>query len=324
MNHATNEQQTVSPATPNQDAAACGARAKPTRDQPDPARERIPRQAAQSLREQPESEPPSLPKSEAAPLLKVHNLGFRYGQNLPVFHDVSFDLARAEVISLLGPNGAGKSTLMNCLANLAAPTEGTIELDGRALDSYTPRELAQHIAYVPQRIDVTYGYSVREYLVMGMAPRLGMFATPRAKDYARVDQVIEELELQKFAERSLNHLSGGERQRIAIARAIVQDPEIILLDEPTSALDFGNQIRVMKTIRQLTDRGYAVIMTTHNPDQPILLNSKVALLNADGTLAVGSAATTLTSELLSKLYGTELHLVRVDEVDRIACISSKL
>lgn len=258
------------------------------------------------------------------PLLSVRNLSFQYERGYPVFRDVSFDLHPAEVIALLGPNGAGKSTLMNCLANLASPTSGALELKGRPLETYSARDLAKHIAYVPQQISVTYGYTVREYLVMGAAPRLGTFAAPGAKEYARVDQLIEELGLQKFAKRTLSNLSGGERQRIAIARAIVQDPEIILLDEPTSALDYGNQIRVMKTIMQLTKRGYAVIMTTHNPDQPILLDSKVALLNADGTLAVGQASETLSSELLSRLYGTELHLVHVDEVGRIACISSKL
>ena len=171
---------------------------------------------------------------------------------------------------------------------------------------------------------MTYGYTVREYLVMGAAPRIGMFSTPKEEDYERVEQAIADLGLQKLADQTVSHLSGGERQRVAVARAIVQDPEVILFDEPTSALDFGNQIRVMRACKQLTDRGYAVVMTTHNPDQPILLGGKVAMLNADGTLAVGDAATTLTSERLSELYGTKLHLVYVDEVDRVACVSGKL
>jgi len=129
---------------------------------------------------------------------------------------------------------------------------------------------------------------------------------------------------QELADRTVSHLSGGERQRVAIARVIVQNPEIILFDEPTSALDYGNQIRVMRTIKQLAERGYAIIMTTHNPDQPILLGGKVAMLNSDGTLAVGESSDTLTSERLSELYGCDLHLVYVDEVDRVACVSSNL
>lgn len=258
------------------------------------------------------------------PLLEVKNLAFRYARDVNVFSEVSFTVGKGEVFTLLGPNGAGKSTLLNCIAGLAAPSEGYVMVNGHPIDTYSPRTLAQHIGYVRQHISVTYGYSVREYLVMGAAPRIGMFSTPKPEDYERVEQAIGDLSLQKLANRAVSELSGGERQRVAIARAIVQNPEIILFDEPTSALDYGNQIRVMRTMKQLTERGYTVIMTTHNPDQPILLGGQVAMLNADGTLAVGDAETTLTSDRLSELYGTDLHLVYVDEVDRVACVSSKL
>ena len=260
-----------------------------------------------------------------ASLLEVKDLAFRYSQkNGDVFRNVSFSVEKGEMFTLLGPNGAGKSTLLNCIARLAAPTEGSVTVAGKPVEEYSTRDLAKHVGYVRQHISVTYGYTVREYLVMGAAPRIGMFSAPRQEDYERVEEAIGELSLQKLADRTVSHLSGGERQRVAVARAIVQNPQIILFDEPTSALDFGNQIRVMRTCKQLTERGYAVVMTTHNPDQPILLGGKVAMLNADGTLATGDAHTTLTSERLSELYGTELHLVYIDEVDRIACVSSKL
>ena len=260
-----------------------------------------------------------------ASLLEVKDLAFRYSQkNGDVFRNVSFSVEKGEMFTLLGPNGAGKSTLLNCIAGLAAPTEGSVTVAGKPVEEYSTRELAKHVGYVRQHISVTYGYTVREYLVMGAAPRIGMFSAPRQEDYERVEEAIGELSLQKLADRTVSHLSGGERQRVAVARAIVQNPQIILFDEPTSALDFGNQIRVMRTCKQLTERGYAVVMTTHNPDQPILLGGKVAMLNTDGTLATGDAHTTLTSERLSELYGTELHLVYIDEVDRIACVSSKL
>ena len=257
--------------------------------------------------------------------LEVNNLAFRYSERRgDVFRGVSFSVEKGEMFTLLGPNGAGKSTLLNCVAGLCTPTEGTVMLDGKPVGSFSARDLAKHIGYVRQHIAVTYGYTVREYLVMGAAPRIGMFSAPKRDDYERVEEAIRDLCLQSLADRTVSHLSGGERQRVAVARAIVQNPDIILFDEPTSALDFGNQIRVMRTCKELVERGYAVVMTTHNPDQPILLGGKVAMLNADGTLAVGEAGTTLTSERLSELYGTDLHLVYVDAVDRVACISSKL
>lgn len=257
-------------------------------------------------------------------LLEVQNLAFRYPHRGEVFKNVSFSVNAGEVLTLLGPNGAGKSTLLNCISGIVSPSEGEVRVQGKSVTDYSARALAQHVGYVHQHIGVSYDYTVREYLVMGAAPRVGMFSTPSEKDYERVEQAIADLSLQPLADRVVSHLSGGERQRVAVARAIVQNPEIILFDEPTSALDFGNQIRVMRTIKQLADAGYAVVMTTHNPDQPILLGGKVAMLNANGTLAVGDAESTLTSERLSELYGTELHLVYVDEVSRVACISSKL
>lgn len=260
-----------------------------------------------------------------ATLLEVNDLSFSYSRERGnVFSGVSFTVEPGEVFSLLGPNGAGKSTLLNCIAGLASPSTGWVRVNGEPVESYSTRSLARHIGYVRQHISVTYGYTVREYLVMGAAPRIGMFSTPKQEDYDRVEQAIADLSLQALADRTVSHLSGGERQRVAIARAIVQDPEIILFDEPTSALDYGNQIRVMRTCKELTDRGYAVVMTTHNPDQPILLGGKVAMLNSDGTLAVGDANDTLTSDRLSELYGTDLHLVYVSEVNRMACVSSKL
>ena len=260
-----------------------------------------------------------------AALLDVQDLAFSYSRERGnVFSGVTFSVEKGEVFTLLGPNGAGKSTLLNCIAGLASPSQGSVHVNGEPVDSYSPRQLAAHIGYVRQHISVTYGYTVREYLVMGAASRVGMFSTPKAEDYERVEQAVEDLSLHELADRAVSQLSGGERQRVAIARAIVQDPEVILFDEPTSALDYGNQIRVMRTMKELSERGYAVVQTTHNPDQPILLGGKVAMLNSDGTLAVGDSETTLTSERLSELYGTELHLVYVDEVDRVACISSKL
>lgn len=259
-----------------------------------------------------------------AALLEVENLSFHYTKDRTIFSGVSFTVEKGEVFTLLGPNGAGKSTLLNCIAGLANPATGHVHINGEDITGYSPKTLAKHIGYVHQHIAVTYGYTVREYLVMGAAPRVGMFSTPRAEDYERVEEAIRDLSLEKFSDRAVSHLSGGERQRVAIARAIVQNPDLILFDEPTSALDYGNQIRVMRIIKQLSERGYAVIMTTHNPDQPILLGGKVAMLNYDGALAVGTSEDTLTSERLSQLYQTEMHLVYIPDVDRMACVSAKL
>lgn len=259
-----------------------------------------------------------------AHLLEVRDLAFSYRDGRSVFRDVSFSLDRGRALTLLGPNGAGKSTLLNCLDRLAAPERGTIAIDGAPIESIAPRDLARLVAYVPQAIGAVYGYEVREYVAMGAAPRLGMFQTPRAADYARADAAMELLGLEAFARRRIDRLSGGETQRVAIARAIVQDPEIILLDEPTSALDCGNMLRVMRAVKGLVEDGYAVVMTTHDPDQPILLDADVATMEGDGTLTPPCAAVDITGERLSRLYGADLHVVYVEEAQRYSCVCGAL
>lgn len=259
-----------------------------------------------------------------AALLEAQGLSFSYRKGAPVFSDVSFSVEPGQILSLLGPNGAGKSTLLNCLAGIAVPSEGRVLLQGAVVSDMTPRAVARLVAYVPQHVSTTYAYSVREYLAMGAAPHLGLFRIPDAEVYRSVDAVVERLNLGGLADRTISHLSGGERQRVAIGRAIVQRPAVILFDEPTSALDYGNQIRVLRAMRDLAEESYAIVMTTHNPDHPLLLGGDVALLDRDGSLDAGPAEEVLTEDRLSDLYGADLRMVRVAEVDRMACLSGKL
>ena len=259
-----------------------------------------------------------------AAIIEVRDASFHYHAGYPIFEHVSFTVERGQIMTLLGPNGAGKSTLLNCIAGLAAPSSGQILIDGEDVAGLSPKQIARRLAYVPQTIKPTYGYSVREYMVMGAAPRVGMFETPGPEEYERVEKAIDALDLRNLADRTVAHLSGGERQRVAIARAIVQDPIAILFDEPTSALDYGNQIRVLRTASELLERGYAIVMTTHNPDHPILLGGQVAILDHEGRLTVGPVEEAVTEERLSELYGVALRLVNVPEVDRVACLTGKL
>ena len=129
-----------------------------------------------------------------ASLLEVNDLSFHYSNEVQVFQGVTFNVEPGEVFTLLGPNGAGKSTLLNCIAGLASPASGYVHVNGTPVENYSARSLAKHIGYVHQNIRVTYGYTVREYLVMGAAPRIGMFSTPKAEDYARVEEAIVDLD----------------------------------------------------------------------------------------------------------------------------------
>lgn len=254
-------------------------------------------------------------------ILKVKNLSFGYEKNRILFHDASFSVDKGEIFCILGSNGIGKSTLLNCIANLLMPQSGSISLNGKTLEERSLKEIAQIIGYVPQNHDAAYAYEVRDYMVMGRAPYLGLFAQPSERDYGRVEEVLEELGISHLAERPYTELSGGERQLVSIGRAIVQDPELIILDEPTNHLDYGNQFRMLKLIERLAEKGYGIILTSHMPDHVLMLNGKVGILGADGRLQVGTTDEIMTEENLEALYQVDIHMIDVEQVGRKICVA---
>ena len=257
----------------------------------------------------------------SASLLSVRSLSFAYRADSPVFSDVSFTLEAGHSFTILGPNGAGKSTLLGCLGAQLAPDSGGVRVEGRSLADMGPGSIARRIGFVPQSLAAVYGYRVRDFVVMGRAPYIARFLQPSDADYDMVDRTLRDLGIFHLADKSYTELSGGERQQVVLARVLVQDPRIILLDEPTSALDFGNQLKVIRIIKELTESGYAVIMTTHNPDHAIMLDDRVGVLGADGHMRVGGTVEIVTEGVLSEVYRTDVRIVDVPEIGRRACLA---
>ncbi|MBR6430727.1 MAG: ABC transporter ATP-binding protein [Oscillospiraceae bacterium] len=254
-------------------------------------------------------------------ILEVKNLAFSYHKNdKQIFHDVNISLEAGEILTILGPNGAGKSTLLNCLANLLKPTRGEILLDGKSHAEMSLREVAQVLGYVPQNHAATYSYRVRDFVVMGRAPYLGIFEKPKRADYEIANTIIRELGIEKYADKPYTEISGGERQQAMIARAITQKPKIIMFDEPTNHLDFGNQMRTIMKIKDLASKGYAVIMTTHMPNHAIMLQGKTAILNRSGELICGETEQIVTDENLRDIYQVDVRVVDVAEAGGKLCV----
>ena len=166
--------------------------------------------------------------------LEVNNLSFKYLNSRVIFDQVNFELEKGQILSVLGPNGAGKSTLLNCIGNLMTPQKGIIRLNGEAVDKMPPKKVAQRIGYVPQIHIPTYEYTVREFVVMGRTPYLGKMRSPGDADYEQVERALDMVGIKHLIEKPYTQISGGERQLVTIARAIVQEPDFILLDEPTA------------------------------------------------------------------------------------------
>lgn len=155
---------------------------------------------------------------------------------------------------------------------------------------------------------------------MGRTPYIGTFSKPSKEDYMIAEESLERMNILHLKDKAYTEISGGERQQVTIARALTQQPKLILLDEPTAHLDYGNQYRVVQMVKELAKEGYAVIMTTHNPDHAIILDGKVAILDKNGVLGVGHAADTLNKEMLSSLYNLNIKTVYDEDAKRNVCI----
>ena len=242
--------------------------------------------------------------------LDVQHLSFAYGKGREIFHDVSFSLTDGDVLSVLGANGAGKSTMLNCLAALLRPTAGDILIDGVSISEMNRTEISRHLGYVPQIHDSSFAFTVLEYVVMGRTPYIKSYETPSPKDYDIARANMDKMGIGGMEHKVFTEMSGGEQQLATIARVLTQEPAIILLDEPTNHLDYGNQFRTVEIMRRLVEEGYIIITTTHNPDHVFELGGQVAILDADGKIAIGSVEESLTEARLSELYGMDIGIAR--------------
>ncbi len=250
----------------------------------------------------------------------IKELSFTYPSlNRKVLDGVSVDIFEGDVITILGRNGAGKSTLLSCMLGLMKPQAGAVFLSGRNLRDMTEREIASVVGYVPQSHAQAFDHTVFDFVQMGCASRVGLFSRPSKQDRTDTEAILIEMGIAHLAERSYTKLSGGEQQQAIIARAIVTHPRIILFDEPTAHLDFGNQIKVLRIIKQLADKGFAVVITTHNPDHAMLLGGHAAILDNNGCLHTGKTEEIITEDTLRGVYCTDLKLTYIDELGRRVC-----
>jgi iron complex transport system ATP-binding protein len=253
--------------------------------------------------------------------LAAEQLGFGY-RGRRVGSGVSLDIRNGEVLCLLGPNGGGKTTLMKTLLGLLPPIAGRVRLDGRDIAEMSRRELARIIGYVPQAHLAFFPFTVSDVVLMGRNAHIGLFAAPSRADRAVAERALATLGVAHLGERVYTEISGGERQLVLIARALAQEPRILIMDEPTASLDFGNQLRVLQQIAALARSGIAVVFSTHDPDHVFLCGDRVALLHDGGMEAVGAPEAVVTAEALKRLYGVEVQVVELPDHETRTCVPS--
>lgn len=255
-------------------------------------------------------------------ILTVGDAAFSYDGTRTIFEGVSFSVGRGECLCILGPNGTGKSTLIKCLINVLPLDAGTIELNGKEITSLSRTEVAQQIAYVPQAHQIVFPFDVIDFVLMGRAPHLSFFASPGRADRKIAEEALVTVGIDHLARRPVSEISGGELQLALIARALAQQPAVMVLDEPTSHLDFGNQVRVLRLIERLAEEGIAVVMTSHFPDHSFIIPQHVAIMKDGGFIAVGPAEEVLTPGHLGTAYGIDVTITYVEEAGRMVCIPS--
>lgn len=239
--------------------------------------------------------------------LSVRNLTFAY-RKAPVLSNIGFDADKGTLSAILGPNGVGKTTLFRCILGEQKRYSGSITLDGTDVRTFSAKETAHRIAYIPQTHAMTFRFSAHDTVLMGTTHTLSPFAQPGKVQERIASEALEKLGIGNLADRGFDTLSGGEQQLVYVARALAQQAKVLLMDEPTSSLDYGNQLRVLSVVRGLANDGYTVLLSTHNPQHALWYADHVLALCGGRVAAFGPPKAVLTPALLETLYDTQTNL----------------
>jgi iron complex transport system ATP-binding protein len=243
-------------------------------------------------------------------MIEVNSIFFRYHQDW-VLQDVSCQIRKGEFVGLIGPNGSGKTTLLKILYRLLSPQQGEVLFDGLSLKKMSRREIAKKIAVVAQETYPTFPFRAIEMVLMGRSPYLGhlMFESPKDLEIAR--KAMEWTEIFPISQRSIDELSGGERKRVYIARALAQEPEVILLDEPTTNLDIHHQVEFLDLVLSLNrEKGLTILMASHDLNLASEYCDRLILLQHGRIFHTGSPEEVMTRENIERVYGCEVWVDR--------------
>jgi len=241
-------------------------------------------------------------------MLEVDSLAFGF-PGRTVGRDVSFSVAAGEVMCVLGPNGGGKTTLFRTILGLLEKHGGAVRIDGAALETLERGEIARRAGYVPQGHAAYFAYTVREFVLMGRTAHLGVFSAPGKGDLAVANRALEALGVAHLADQPVTEISGGERQLALVARALAQEPKLLVLDEPTASLDFGNQVRVLAKLASLAASGIAILFSSHDPDHAFLCARRALLLAEGRVLEIGAPREVIRADTLERMYRVSVQVL---------------
>ena len=258
-------------------------------------------------------------------LLEIDHIYGGYG-NGDIVKDISCHADQGEILCLVGPNGCGKTTLFRLILGSLPLSAGNVRIDGQNTKDLSPKELAGLIAYIPQYHTPVYAYTVLDIVIMGRTSHFSAFEAPKTIDRETAFAALEKVNALHLANKKYTALSGGQRQLILIARAICQSAKVFVMDEPASNLDYANHQLLMEVIADLAKKGYCIVMSTHSPEHPVSIGSKVLLMKNGTVAGFGPPARVITPENLQSVYGIEMDVIAIQDrygVKRTICLPVK-
>ena len=239
-------------------------------------------------------------------VIETQNLSFSYNGE-EVLKGIDFSIQKGSMVGVIGANGAGKSTLLKLLLGILRPKNGRVLYQGKELKKLDKREVARKIAYIPQNSTFWFPFTVKEVVLMGRAPYLGRFEFETEEDLRVALRAMETVGIKHLGERLVSEISGGEKQLVSLARALAQEPEVMILDEPATFLDVKNKTEIMKLLKKLKEeKGIAIIAATHDVFSGLFYFDKILMLKDGGVFACGDTIEVLKEESLAEVYGIDV------------------
>ena len=244
-------------------------------------------------------------------MLQVQDLYAGYDKK-EIVHGISFDVNDGEFVCIIGANGCGKTTVLKNMLGLIKPFSGSVLIDGENTAELQEKEMAKRFAYIPQAHTPPFPFVVSDVVLMGRTPYINSLSVVSPEDRLIAYRAIRHLGIENLVDEEYTQLSGGQQQLVLIARALAQQPKVLVMDEPTASLDFGNQQLVLSRMRALSEAGMSVIMVTHDPDHALLCADKVVVMHEGVVLGIGTSQEMITEEILNTIYGAQVKVLDIE------------
>lgn len=248
-------------------------------------------------------------------IISINNLHFKYNKK-NILNDIDVDIYKGTFLSIIGPNGSGKTTFLKNIVNILSPSKGSIDIYNKNIKTFKYKELAKKLAVVHQNTNISFNFSVKDIVMMGRFPYLNRFQSESKADYDIVEKAMKDTGIYELKDRKAENISGGEMQRVMIARALVQEPEILILDEPTSSLDLKYQVGILDICKRLNKgKNLTVVCILHDINLASRYSDSIILLKNGEIHSIDTPDKVVTSKNIKEVYDIDVDIKKIDNTN---------